>query len=207
MAETPGWGPAPLRGAAYAGLGRHQPLPALEEGAEWRAALRPVPVPEPGAGARTTGRSGPGTELWPPPGRRRQHSRGGGPSAGDGRGPRAPLSAAGPAPAPGARRRLRPFRPVTLAPDARSARGAPEAEGVAPRPLPRKRLPGARLPWRSPRTCSPCRSCSGPTRAAASSRRTGPRCTRWPGAAAAAGSPRAPSTRRPASSCWRRTGW
>lgn len=74
--------------------------------------------------------------------------------------------------------------------------GGPEAAAAAPAP-----------PWRCRPTCRPCRSCSGPTRGAASSRLTAPRCTRWPGAAAAAAWPPALSIRRPASSCSRRTGW
>lgn len=61
--------------------------------------------------------------------------------------------------------------------------------------------------WRCRPTCRPCRSCSAPTRAAASSRRTAPRFTPWPGAAAAAASRPDPSIKPRASSCSRRTGW
>ena len=75
------------------------------------------------------------------------------------------------------------------------------------RAVPARWLPGAQCQAARLATCSGCRSCSAATVRRASSRRTAPRCTPWPGAATGVAWPQGPSTRRPASSCWRRTGW
>lgn len=68
-------------------------------------------------------------------------------------------------------------------------------------------LPGAPLSVARLATCLGCRSCFAVTARRASSPRTAPRCTPWLGVATGVAWPRGPSTRRPAFSCWKRTGW